>query len=420
LSAADAASHAPRLVASAESLRRGVLWALVACGAFGSIEPSPYEFVFLLAALAFAAHGLLFDRSVIPLVATFAAFNVGGLLALVPYVNVPESVTFVAVTLYLSITAIWFAGVVTADPLGRMRTIRSAFVVAAVIASLAGILGYFDIGGLGEEFTLYGRASGTFKDPNVFGPFLVPPMVWLAQDVLFRRGAGLLRTYAPLAIMTIALLLSFSRGAWGVWAASMSIMLALTFLTTPSAPMRQRIVIVAALGAAAVAIMLLIALSIPDVRDVFVERATLDQDYDLGEFGRFGAQLRSIPMLVASPFGFGPLQFRHHFYEADPHNAYINAFASYGWIGGFSYLALIATSMAVGWRLVFQRTPFQREAIAVWSCLFVQIIQGLQIDSDHWRHLYLLFGALFGLAAASRIWLANDAGAPAVYRRASV
>jgi CelD/BcsL family acetyltransferase involved in cellulose biosynthesis len=43
------------------------------------------------------------------------------------------------------------------------------------------------------------------------------------------------------------------------------------------------------------------------------------------------------------------------------------------------------------------------EAIAVWSCLFVQMVQGFQIDTDHWRHLYLLFGLTFGLAAADRL-----------------
>jgi hypothetical protein len=35
--------------------------------------------------------------------------------------------------------------------------------------------------------------------------------------------------------------------------------------------------------------------------------------------------------------------------------------------------------------------------------LFLQILQGLQIDTDHWRHLFLLYGALYGLVAATRL-----------------
>jgi hypothetical protein len=73
-------------------------------------------------------------------------------------------------------------------------------------------------------------------------------------------------------------------------------------------------------------------------------------------------------------------------------------------MGGFCYAALIAATAALGWRLVFQRTPYQTEAIAIWSCLFVQILQGFQIDTDHWRHLFLLLGALYGLLAATRLY----------------
>jgi hypothetical protein len=31
------------------------------------------------------------------------------------------------------------------------------------------------------------------------------------------------------------------------------------------------------------------------------------------------------------------------------------------------------------------------------------MVQGLQIDTDHWRHLFLMFGCLYGLASATRI-----------------
>jgi len=29
------------------------------------------------------------------------------------------------------------------------------------------------------------------------------------------------------------------------------------------------------------------------------------------------------------------------------------------------------------------------------------MVQGVQIDTDHWRHLYLLFGCMWGLLAAT-------------------
>jgi hypothetical protein len=410
---------------SIRGLQRVTLWLFIACGAVASIEPSPYEIGFVFALLAFAMRGLSFDRSFIPLILGLALFNVGGVLSLVPFIGERESTTFIAISVYISITAVFFAALIADNPLERMRTIRSGYVVAGCIASCFAIIGYFNIGGLGEHFTLYNRASGTFKDPNVLGSFLAPPLVWLTQDILLRRRGSMLGL-APLLLMLMALLLTFSRGSWGVWAASTALMMGLTFLTTRSAALRQRIVGLSVVGLIGVAVLLAIALSIPAVRDVFFERASLNQYYDVGETGRFGAQLRSLPMLLERPFGFGPLQFRNHFYGEDPHDVYINAFASYGWVGGLFFAAFTASAIYLGWRVVIQRTPVQSEAIAVWACLFAQIIQGFQIDTDHWRHLFLLIGALFGLVAASRRYLARQGfetpasiSAGPAYRRSS-
>ena len=79
----------------------------------------------------------------------------------------------------------------------------------------------------------------------------------------------------------------------------------------------------------------------------------------------------------------------------------MNAFAAYGWLGGFSYLLLIIATLCAGWRAVFSWTPFQMHAIAVFCPLVITILQGVQIDTDHWRHFYLLLGAMWGLYAAT-------------------
>jgi O-antigen ligase len=118
----------------------------------------------------------------------------------------------------------------------------------------------------------------------------------------------------------------------------------------------------------------------------------------MGVQGRFGNQIRSIGMLLEMPNGMGPLRFRFHFPE-DPHNTYINAFASYGWLGGFSYVALVVVTMIAGWTMVWRRSTVQPYAIAIWSVLFITLLQGLQIDIDHWRNVYLQLGLVWGLRA---------------------
>ena len=98
------------------------------------------------------------------------------------------------------------------------------------------------------------------------------------------------------------------------------------------------------------------ALSVDSVREFFLQRAAVQQDYDGGPNGRFGNQMRSIPMLVEMPNGMGPLRFRLTF-GLEPHNSYVNAFASNGWLGGFAFIALALSTSFIGFRLCLTPSP---------------------------------------------------------------
>ncbi|WP_449255986.1 O-antigen ligase family protein [Bosea sp. (in: a-proteobacteria)] len=399
-----------RLAISYAALKRGALWLLAVSSGIALIEPSPYEIVFLLVLFVFALTGIRFSQKLLPFALLLLGYNIGGIFSLIPWMADGASVRFTAVSVYLMITSVFVAGIMSQDAAGRLETLRRGWLFAAWIAGIAGILGYFDIAGLGEVFTLYNRAAGTFKDPNVLGSYLALPLVYMLQRILTGQ-TGMIRGLAALSIPLVALFFTFSRGAWGVFAGSAALMIALTFLAAPNTAARARIVGMSAAALIAMIAALLVALSFEEVRAVFEIRASLDQDYDQGVTGRFGNQLRAIPMLLDAPNGFGPLRFRWHFNQADPHNVYINAFASYGWLGGLCWFALTVVTIYVGWRLVFRRGATQLHAIAIWSVLFVTIFQGLQIDTDHWRHLYLMMGLVWGLAALDPE--EKDAGAPA-------
>lgn len=389
---------APGLSISYAAIKRGTLWLLGASSGIALIEPSPYEIVFLLVLFVFTLTGIRFSQKLLPFALLLLGYNIGGIVSLIPWMDEGASVRFTAVSVYLMITAVFLAGIMSQDAAGRLETLRRGYLFAAWVGGLAALLGYFNIAGLGEAFTLYGRASGTFKDPNVLGPYLALPIVYVLQRIMTGQ-IGIVRGLVTLSIPLAAVFFTFSRGAWGVLIAATVLMTALTFLTAPSAAARTRIVAMSAAALMAAAAALLVALSFEDVRAVFELRASLVQEYDGGVTGRFGNQWRAIPMLLDAPNGFGPLRFRWHFNQADPHNVFINAFASYGWLGGLFWLGLMAATCYVGWRLVFRRGATQLHAIAIWSVLFVTILQGLQIDTDHWRHLYLMMGLVWGLAA---------------------
>ncbi len=398
------AQHPPRgerparLTVSYAAIKRGTLWLLGASSGLALIEPSPYEVVFLLALFVFALTGIRFSQKLLPLAVLLLGYNIGGIFSLIPWMGDGDAVRFTAVSVYLMITAVFIAGIMSQDAAGRLETLRRGYLFAAWVAGFAALLGYFDVAGLGSTFTLYGRASGTFKDPNVLGPYLALPIVYVLQRILTGQ-VGMLRGLITLSVPLAALFFTFSRGAWGVLVVSAALMVVLTFLTAPDAARRARIVTMSLAALVAMVAALLVALSFEDIRSVFDARASLNQDYDQGVTGRFGNQLRAIPMLLDAPNGFGPLQFRWIFNQADPHNVYINAFASYGWLGGLSWACLMVATCYVGWRVVFRPGPTQLHAIAIWSVLFVTILQGFQIDSDHWRHLYMLLGLIWGLAA---------------------
>ncbi len=66
-----------------------------------------------------------------------------------------------------------------------------------------------------EMFTKFERAAGAFQDPNVFGPFLALPGIYLLYLVLTGNPAKMMLYAVPLLIVVAGIFLSFSRGAWG-------------------------------------------------------------------------------------------------------------------------------------------------------------------------------------------------------------
>jgi hypothetical protein len=400
-----------RTFATLEFWQRATLWLLVASGFFVVQEPAPYELLFLLAFVLFLPVGMRVPRPALPLVILLILYNAGGAFGLMGSPEDPIARRFVIVSFYMALTGIFFCFVVAEDPLRRMVTIRHAYAVAGVIAALAGIIGYFGLFGMGEAWAPLWRAQGTFKDPNVLGTFLIPPFIFLAQDLLIGRARRPVIATGALLVITFGILLAFSRGAWGNVMAASLLLVVLTFVLTPSPALRNRILVSALAGGIALAIIIAIALNVPEIQRIFAIRASLVQSYDVGATGRFGNQIASIPMLLTQPNGMNPRHF-HYIFGEDPHNVYLNAFASYGWLGGVSFLTLSVLSFWAGWRAIIARTPWQHHAIAVYCVLVSTLLQAFQIDIDHWRHFYLLLGLNWGLFAASLAWSASHPAHP--------
>jgi hypothetical protein len=383
---------------AATTLLHGALFLAILVSPLVFVEPSPYEAACAMLALACVTAGVKLDRKLLPLVALLLVFTVGGLITLMlprDENNAREAVLYVAVSFYLAMTAVVYACLFSEDSLRRLIILRRAYFISALIASLIGIAGYL---GYFPLATLYDRARGTFKDPNVFGPFLVLPMVMLMQTMI--GPAVRLRHLLLFAVMAFALLISFSRGAWAHFALSVGVVLVLTFLTAPDVRTRLRLIVLSAVAMIGLTVFVAGALSVGSLGEMFQQRAKLTQDYDVGSGGRFGLQERAVEAVMKHPAGMGPFEFAR-VYGGQQHNVYFQAFLVYGWAGGFAYLLLVALTIVIGLRQSIVATPWQPYLIAALGTFCGEAFESFVIDTDHWRHYFLALGLVWGLAIAS-------------------
>ena len=395
---------APGLLA----LQRALVWLVGASGAIVFIEPSPYEIATLLATVVFLATGALRMRLLfMPLVLLLFLLNVGYTVAAVQVMDRPNVANWIATSWYMAVTVIFFAMVVSEDTQARLDMLRRGLIVGAMIAALAGIAGYFNLVPGGRDLlTLYDRARGTFKDPNVLGAFLILPSLFVLQSVVSDRLGKSFRSSIAFVIMALAILLAFSRAAWGGLVITSAFMLALMVLTSSSHKQRSRIILMALVAVILAAILVAVLLSLDSVAQMFKQRASFDQSYDEGRFGRFGRHILGAEMALDLPFGIGPLQFNRYFPE-DTHNSYLNAFMSGGWLSGVCYPALIFTTVIVGFRYIFVRVPWQKTYLAIFAAFLGTVGESFIIDTDHWRHFWMMLGAMWGMFAAAQRYQAS-------------
>jgi hypothetical protein len=395
---------APRVLA----LQRVLVWLVGASGAIVFVEPSPYELMTLAAAVVFFATGLRLRLAFMPLLLLLLLINIGYSIGAIPFIDKPEVANWIATSWYMAVTVMFFAMVIAEHTAARLDMLRRGLIVGGLIAATSALAGYFNLVPGGHDLlTLYERARGTFKDPNVLGAFLILPALLVLQSVVsddFRKSFG---SAIALGIMALAILLAFSRAAWGGLAITSAFMLALMVLTSQSRAQRSRIVVISVVAVIIVVMLIAVLLSFDQIGEMFRQRASFDQSYDEGRFGRFGRHILGADMALDLPFGIGPLQF-HNYFPEDTHNSYLNAFMSGGWIAGVCYPALVFVTVILGFRHVLVSVPWQRTYLAIFAAFLGTVGESFVIDTDHWRHFWMMLGAMWGMFAAAQRYKATS------------
>jgi O-antigen ligase len=359
-------------------------------------EPAPSD-ALLTVVIGLALVGGRFDLRRVPgsMLVLVTLLLVLNLLSVADAESLSAAARFLSITLYLLAFAVWLPTWLTTAE--RMRRVVGAYVAGAVISAGLALLAVVGVPFPGHQ-ELIGesvRAQGLFKDPNVFGPFLIPAVLILLEEAIRPRLLGLRRATAValLGELVLAITFAYSRAGWLNLAVALVVMLAVMAARVDAGPhLAAVLVIVAALGAVAVA-----AVVVTGSGKLLSERARV-QTYDTQ---RFDAQRNGIRLAEQHPVGIGPGQFEIE-QPVSTHSIYVRVLAEQGLAGLAVLLALLAGTLV----LAIRNVVAGRDAHGVGSAALLGAWCGLLansafIDTLHWRHLWLV-AALIWVAAARR------------------
>jgi len=307
------------------------------------------------------------------------------------------------ITLFLALGAFMIAGYVKSETEARYHLIMRCFAVGCTFAALCAIVGQMSlIPGAHELFTTFGRGRGTFKDPNVLGAAVIPALAYVAWHALREPNRNMPLYYVAGMVLSLGLLISFSRGAW--LSAGITLLFVAVFAGLRSRRRQdaRRFISMSLAGGLGLVVVLVAALQTEPVQDLFAERASLSQDYDTGPHGRFAGQTKAMDLVLSNPMGIGALMFAPTHHHEAPHQVYLSMFLNAGWVGGLLYIVTVMTTLAAGIWGALRFGPFQGAFVVTTGSLLGIAIEGLVIDSDHWRHFFILLGLIWGLTDAQR------------------
>jgi O-antigen ligase len=363
----------------------------MATGTVVLIEPAPIDIgLMLLLASGLVLNQLEFrDAHALPmlLLGLVAAAN---LLSTLGASDTARAVWYCSVTLYLLCSWVFFVGLVSKHGLRSVSILLNACVFAGLVSAIVSSLAYFHLIPF-QDLLLYGRPKGLFKDPNVYGPYLVPVAVYAIANLNGPRSRFAIKLFWACAgvIATAGILLSFSRACWMSYGVSLIGYFALDLIGSPSkkdavVKLRNLAITVVLVGAT-----LLAAVNIPEVSHMISIRwgSSGLQDYDQD---RFETQRRAVDLALERPLGVGPGQAEIHF-ELSTHSTYVRVLVENG-IAGFLALALfLLLSLARSVRLALAtRNPRWRMLFGVTAaCIAGYLVNSAVIDTVHWRHIWL-------------------------------
>jgi O-antigen ligase len=371
------------------SYDKAVVIGLLGMG-FVRYQPAPTDAAFAVIMVVAGATGR-FRLARVPLVVRWLVglLLIVNVLSFIDVVEVKEAFQFFFITAYLLVFSVWFAGYLSSRARARAVVIiwLGVGIVSTVLAVSALYLPIPFRSLILSEVDGGERAAAFFKDPNVFGPFLVPIAVILLEQQITRRVPRLLNLrgttcWLLLATLTLGVLFSYSRAAWGNYAIAVAVMLICSSIRRRGAQRAMK-AIIALLATGAVAA---VVLSATGSISFLQHRAQL-QNYDTQ---RFAAQDFGWNLGWTHPTGIGPGQF-HYYFPVESHSTFIRTFSEQGFPGLLLWIAILLVTLVIALRNVRDgRDTFGIGSSALLGAWCGLIFNSTVVDTLHWRHLWLV------------------------------
>jgi O-antigen ligase len=360
------------------------------------VEPAPTDAVFAIVIAVALAAGR-FELRRVPLVITsllaiFAALN---LLSGMEVVDPTRAARFFAITIYLVVFALWLTSYVRTQD--HARTVVLAYIVGAAATAAAAVVALVVAFPGSDNFTYAAyRARGLFKDPNVFGPFLIPAALILAEEILTPRlfGARRLLKAALFGVVALGIFFSYSRAAWLNFSVAVLVMLLVLLIRRGGS--RRALLFLSTIFAMAAIVVPAVALT-GSIQ--FLEERARFQEYDVR---RFEAQNEGIAIAEEHLFGIGPGQFEP-VVQLAAHSTYIRALTEYGVLGLATVLALmLATLIFASRNVLLGRDTYGIGSAALLAAWCGILANSAFVDTGHWRHLWFVAALIWAGAMRSR------------------
>ena len=195
---------------------------------------------------------------------------------------------------------------------------------------------------------MFGWPKGTFKDPNVDGPYLIPIALFAIAGLIARKkNAKSAMVHSAVALVSVAgIFLSYSRACWINLAISLVAYLFFSFMFRPAGTPSPFPISRAVISFVGVALCIGIVMQIPEVRDMMSQRLTSNglQGYDKD---RFETQHLALEAALNRPLGIGPGQAEDAFHYST-HSSYLRVLSENGFIGEAAFVAFIFICLVRG------------------------------------------------------------------------